>query len=89
MRLYLKLTNNKENISFKYQHLLTGAIHKWIGKENNEHRDISLYSFSWLQKVKTNNKGIELTRESNFFISAFNEDLLKAILKGVLENPFV
>jgi len=89
MRLYLKLTKNKENIPFNYQHLLTGAIHKWIGKENNEHGDVSLYSFSWLQKVKTNNKGIELARDSYFFISAFKEDLLKAILKGVLENPFV
>jgi CRISPR-associated endoribonuclease Cas6 len=89
MRLYLKLTKNKEIIPFNYQHLLTGAIHKWIGEENKEHGDVSLYSFSWLQKANTNNKGIILTRDSYFFISTFKDDLLKAILKGVLENPFV
>ena len=89
MRLYLKLTKNKENIPFNYQDLLTGAIHKWIGEENKEHGDVSLYSFSWLQKANTNNKGIMLTRDSYFFISTFKDDLLKAILKGVLGNPFV
>ena len=89
MRLYLKLTKSAETIPFNYQHLLTGATHKWIGEENKEHGDVSLYSFSWLQKVNTNNKGIILTRDSYFFISTFKDDLLKAILKGVLENPFV
>lgn len=89
MRLYLKLTKNAVAIPFNYQHLLTGAIHKWIGKENKEHGDVSLYSFSWLQKVNANNKGIILTRDSYFFVSTCKDDLLKAILKGVLENPFV
>jgi len=89
MRLYLKLTKNKETIPFNYQHLLTGAIHKWIGEENKEHGDVSLYSFSWLQKVNTNNKGVTLTHDSYFFISAFYETLLKSILKGVLEDPSV
>lgn len=89
MRLYLKLSKNIEIIPFNYQHLLTGAIHKWIGKGNNEHGDISLYSFSWLQNVKTNNKGISLTRDSYFFISAFDGALIKAILKGILDEPEV
>lgn len=89
MRLYLKLSKNSENIPFNYQHLLTGAIHKWMGKENNEHGDISLYSFSWLQNVKTNNKGISLTRESYFFISAFDGVLIKTILNGILDEPGV
>ncbi len=87
MRIYLKLTKNSEIIPFNYQHLLTGAIHKWIGKENDEHGEISLYSFSWLQNVKTNNKGISLTRDSYFFISAFSESLIKSILRGILDEP--
>lgn len=89
MRLYLKLTKNKEIIPFNYLHLLTGAIHKWIGEKNREHGDVSLYSFSWLQKVNTNKKGITLTSDSYFFISTFKDDLLKAILKRILEDPTV
>lgn len=89
MRLYLKLSKNKEIIPFNYQHLLTGAIHKWIGKENGEHGAISLYSFSWLQNARTNNKGITLTRDSYFFISAHQGDLLKGLLKGIMSDPSV
>ena len=89
MRLYLKLTKNTEIIPFNYQHLLTGAIHKWLGKENMEHGDISLYSFSWLQNVKTNWEGVSLTMDSYFFISAFDETLIKSILKGILNEPEV
>lgn len=89
MRLYLKLSKNSENIPFNYQHLLTGAIHKWIGKENMEHGKISLYSFSWLQNVKTNNEWISLTKDSFFFISAFDDSLIKKILKGILNDPEV
>lgn len=89
MRLYLKLTKNKEIIPFNYQHLLTGAIHKWIGENNKEHGEVSLYSFSWLQNVKTNKTGISLSRDSYFFISAHEEHLIKSILKGIISDPTV
>lgn len=89
MRLYLKLTENKQLIPFNYQPYLTGAIHKWLGKHNAEHDALSFYSFSWLQNVEVKNKGINLTRESYFFISAYEEELLKRVLKGVMEAPEV
>ena len=89
MRIFVKLTRNTEIIPFNYQHLITGAIHKWIGKENQEHGAISLYSFAWLQNVQTNNKGISLTRDSYFFISAFDEPFIKTIINGILNEPEV
>ncbi len=87
MRIYLKLTKNIEIIPFNYQHLLTGAIHKWIGKENKQHGAVSLYSFSWVQNVRTKNTGVSLTGDSYFFISAFDESLIKVMLKGILDDP--
>lgn len=89
MRLYLKLSKNKEIIPFNYQHLLTGAIHKWIGEDNTEHGEVSLYSFSWLQNVKTSKAGISLMSNSYFFISAYEEVLIKSILKGIMSDPTV
>ncbi|HWK02095.1 MAG TPA: CRISPR-associated endoribonuclease Cas6 [Puia sp.] len=89
MRLYLKLTKNTETIPFNYQPFLTGAIHKWIGDDNSVHNKISLYSFSWLQNAKASNTGITLTKDSFFFISAFDESLIKKILKGILNDPAV
>ncbi len=90
MRLYLKLTKNKETIPFNYQPFLTGVIHKWIGKENGLHDFLSLYSFSWLQNVSvTKTQGINLTNNSYFFISAYDESLIKQILKGIMGNSSV
>lgn len=89
MRLYLSLTRNKETIPFNYQPYLTGAIHKWIGKNNSEHDGLSLYSFSWFQNVSIKKSGVDLTADSYFFISAYKEELMKLILKGVLQNPEV
>lgn len=89
MRLYLKLTRNKEIIPFNYQPFLTGALHKWIGSGNEEHDSLSLYSFSWLQSVEAKSKGINLTRDSYFFISAYSDSLIKCIVKGILSDPSV
>jgi len=89
MRLYLKLTRNKELIPYNYQPFLTGALHKWIGANNDEHSVLSLYSFSWLQDAEAKSKGINLTRDSYFFVSAYDDSLIKQIVKGVLNDPFV
>jgi len=89
MRLYIKLTKNTQPIPFSYQHLLTGAIHKWIGKDNEEHGQPSLYSFSWLQNTIANKNGIELKQDAYFFISAYKTEIIKKILKGILSDPEV
>jgi CRISPR-associated endoribonuclease Cas6 len=89
MRLYLTLTRNKETIPFNYQPYLTGAIHKWLGSDNTEHDSLSLYSFSWLQKVNVKKSGIDLTPDSYFSVSAYDEEVAKRILKGVMQSPEV
>lgn len=89
MRLYLTLTRSRETIPFNYQPYLTGAIHKWLGRNNSEHDSLSLYSFSWLQNVAVKKSGIELTGDSYFFISAHDEALAKRIVKGIMQHPEV
>ena len=87
MRIYIKISKNKEIIPFNYQHLLTGVVHKWIGVNNNEHGKRSLYSFSWLQNTSSTKNGINLGRDTYFFISAYDTDLIKRITKGLLDDP--
>ena len=89
MRLHLRLSKNNELIPFNYQPFLTGTLHKWIGKKNIEHGSVSLYSFSWLQNVVTNDKGINLKHNSYFFISAYDDALIKTIIKGIMVDPSV
>jgi CRISPR-associated endoribonuclease Cas6 len=88
MRLYLKFNKSDHIIPFNYQHYLTGALHKWIGHKNDIHGKISLHSFSWLQNIKANgDKGISLTKDSYFFISAFDDSLIQKILLGIIKDP--
>ncbi len=90
MRLYLRLTKNKQIIPFNYQPYLTGALHKWIGDSNDIHDRLSLYSFSWLQNVDViSGKGIMLKKDSYFFISAHDVLLIKKILKGIIADSDV
>ena len=89
MRIYLHLSKNNDLIPFNYQQFLTGSLHKWMGKENIEHGGVSLYSFSWLQNVDTKGKGINLKRGSCFFISAYDDTLIKTIMKGIMLDPTV
>lgn len=90
MRLYLRITKNTQLIPFNYQPYLTGVIHKWIGTKNSMHDNLSLYSFSWLQNVSAKqNQGLNLTDNSYFFISTYEESLSKKILKGVLDDPTI
>jgi len=88
MRLYLGLNKSKHIIPFNYQHYLTGALHKWIGCNNNIHGKLSLYTFSWLQNINVViDQGIRLGKDSYFFISAFDESLIKKILLGIIKDP--
>lgn len=87
MRLYLKMSKNKSRIPFNYQSFLTGAIHKWMGPDNLEHGNLSLYSFSWLQSVRTSKDGIDILPESYFFISVHERVLAKSILNGITKDP--
>ena len=89
MRIYLKLTRNTELIPYNYQSFLTGALHKWLGKDNVEHGKISLYSFSWLQNIDTVENGLNTKYNSFFFISAHDDFIIKSIIKGIREDPSV
>lgn len=89
MRIYLKVSKNKERIPFNYQQFLTGAIHKWIGQDNLQHGSLSLYSFSWLQSIRATKDGIDILPGSYFFISAHDSGLIKTVLGGIMKDPFV
>lgn len=89
MRIYLQLIKSKETIPFNYQSYLTGAIHKWMGKENEIHDKVSLYSFSWLQNVDTIKEGIRTKMGTYFFISAYDVSIIKKIIIGIREDASV
>lgn len=87
MRLHIKTSKSNQEIDFNYQPLLTGCIHKWLGKDNKEHGKMSLYSFSWLQNIDTSKKGIRLKNGSFFTLNFHDIQLVKTAVKNILEEP--
>ncbi len=88
MRIHLKLTANKQPVPFDHLPFLVGAFHKWVG-ENDIHNDLSLYSLSWLKDGKRNKDGLSFPNGTTWFISAFDDSLIKKIITGIRNEPEV
>lgn len=89
MRIHLKVKSDGSIVPFNHLKMLTATIHKWIGFENNQHGNVSLYSFSWLQGAckSINGKGLQFENGANFFISAHDTGLIKSIIANIQKSP--
>lgn len=89
MRIYLRLCKNKDIIPFDHLPNLVGTIHKWLGK-NDVHDRLSFYSFSWLRGGRGMGKaGLSFPDGAGWFVSAYNTDLVKRMMNGILDDPQV
>ena len=88
MRIYLKLTPNKEICPFNYQAHLVKRFHDWLGN-NSVHDEISLYSLSWLSHGKRKGKGLDFQNGANWFISCWDTGRIKKVIQGIQDNPEV
>lgn len=86
MRIHLKIKTTNKTIPFDHQPLLTGAIHKWLGW-NDEHGKVSLYSFSQLEGGKATPNGLRFERGTSFFFGSHKLDLIKKAVAGILSDP--
>ncbi len=82
MRIHLKIDAKNKIIPFDHQPLLTGTIHKWLGK-NDEHGKLSLYSFSRLEGADITTRGLKFENNSSFFFSSHDPLLIKRIIAGI------
>lgn len=86
MRIHLKVLTRNKTVPFDHQALLTGTIHKWLGW-NEEHGEVSLYSFSRLEGAKATKAGLQFTADTYFFISAHDSELIKKLISGIQTDP--
>lgn len=89
MRLNLRLTGNTAPVPFDHLHQLTGALHKWLGPDNPEHRGLSLYSFGWLEGAKPQGGALAFPRGAAWFLSFHGPDAARRALDGILRDPEV
>ena len=88
MRIHLMLSKNTEPVDFNYQQKQVGTIHKWLGI-NDLHDQMSLYSFSWLKGGRKLDDHLDFSQGANFFISFYDTNRLKDIIKGIQSEPEV
>ena len=86
MRIHLKTSPNTTPVPFDYHQKLVGTIHKWIGN-NSIHDTISLYSFSWLNGGRKVENALQFSQGATMFISFYDESIIKAIIRTILEDP--
>lgn len=86
MRIYIKIRSENKLVPFNYQPAITGAIHKWIGK-NEVHDKTSMYSFSWLKGGRKNGDSLVFENETSFEFSAHDNALIKSVVKGIQNDP--
>lgn len=48
---------------------------------------MSLYSFSWLQGSKFDRKNLSFNKGATFFISFYDESVIKDIIRSILDDP--
>ena len=86
MRIHLKIKSNNQIVPFNHQHLLTGVIHKWLGR-NKEHGQVSLYSFSRLAGGRKAREGLIFEQGCSFVFSSANRDIIQTIIAGIQQDP--
>lgn len=87
MRLNIKTTSNSSIIPYNYQQKLTGVLHKWLGENNQEHGEVSLYSFSWLRNMQVSENGLICPKGASFFLSFYDTQRLKDVLANIRKEP--
>lgn len=87
MRIYLQTTPNNEIVPFNYQQKLSGVFYTWLGKINDCHDRMSLYSYSWLKKGYMTDAGYEFPNGASWYISFYSEEKLKMLMRSILNQP--
>jgi len=87
MRIHIKTTANHALVPFDYQQNLVGTLHKWLGRDNEFHDGLSLFSFSWLNGGKAIKNGLNFQNGASWFFSCHDTTILKKIISGIQEFP--
>jgi CRISPR-associated endoribonuclease Cas6 len=82
MRLHINIKGSGKLIPFQHQKLLAGTVYKWLGK-TDQHGEVSMYSFSRLDKLEKTDHGLMVKHYSTMFFSSHNPDLIKQLIRGI------
>jgi CRISPR-associated endoribonuclease Cas6 len=85
MRLQLHLSPNTQPVPFTYLYNLTGALHKWLGK-NALHDGVSLYSFGRLNGSEKIGNNLYFGQGATLTVSFHDDTNAWALAKGIIQD---
>lgn len=85
MRLHITIKGSGKLIPFQHQKLLAGTVYKWLGKTDH-HGEVSLYSFSRLEKLEKTDHGLMVNHFASMYFSSYNPELIKQLIRGILSD---
>jgi CRISPR-associated endoribonuclease Cas6 len=88
MRIQINIKSQNNPVPLNYQPAITGAIHKWIGK-NEVHDKTSMYSFSWLKGGNRKGRNLIFENETSFQFSSYDNEIVKSIITGIQNDPTI
>ncbi|EJF52129.1 CRISPR-associated endoribonuclease Cas6 [Saprospira grandis DSM 2844] len=88
MRIYLSCSAAKEAVPFGHLPAVVGAVHKWLGPNNDWHGGQALFSFSSLQagRLSRDKKSLDFGKGADWFISFYEEEQAERFIAGVQED---
>ncbi|NIK73902.1 CRISPR-associated endoribonuclease Cas6 [Thermonema lapsum] len=89
MRIHLKIQSKGITIPYDHQHLLTEAVHRWMGIQPGSTQQPAMFCFSNLKIQDYSSKGLHLGENTSFFIASPNNELLYQLIMGIESNPEV
>lgn len=87
MRIYFSTTPNRETVGFDYQAKMISRLHVWLGKDNVEHDELSLYSFSNLTGGYAHAGKLHFENGAHFFFAAHSADVIERVISATRKDP--
>lgn len=86
MRIQLKLSPATSIVPYDYPYQIGRLIHKWLGRDNDFHDAISLYSFGQLQGGVGTKEGIKFLHGATLNISAWDDSFINRITANMKQS---
>lgn len=87
MRLRLCLSESTGSCPFDHLHILTGVLHRWLGRSNPEHEGPSLYAFGWLKSGVATKQGLTFPSGSQWDLAFWDIGAAKRVIHGIRNDP--
>lgn len=87
MRITLALSSDGSLVPYDHINDLISVFHRWVGRNNDFHDKLSLYSLGWLRGGEGEEEGVRFPDGTTWPLSFHDENLAREVAETILEDP--